>query len=568
MSSREKGREQTRKAPRRRTSTILLAGTALILLASGLWFFRDRLSTLRSSSASGWRTVSLTHPDVSTSESGVQAHIRETRLALDDTISTNAPVAVRAEAWAQLGRVYFAYEFYSAAAGCFTNAVALRPTNGQFWYGIAESRFENTEIDGAISAMNEAMRRTSAAEELNHCRRFLGDAFERLGRTDDARREFEAVIAQQPQDVYSLIKVGRLAAQTGDSARAVSALETALKLAPHRREIIALLAQENRKLGRNEAADALSRTLQTADATRKTAELVRPDPWRNSAKALNRSSVSLHGRGVAAMNAGYFKQAVDAFEAALRAEPKHVPTRVSLAFCRLELGEVIPAGDLFLNVLNEEPANESARKGLALALARSGRASDAVRFCTMWQTEKPTESLAVRTEAEVRMIGRDYSGATAAYQRLTNMEPSDVVGPMGLAMAQAGQGLHMEARATLESAATKLQGRSEIIHTLARLLSTSSQDKVRNPRRALELTEGLTRIDATVVVWETRALALAENGRWEEASTVFRSALQRSGNAGGPGLARRLRKVGAALAARQPFREAWPFAEEQPESSQ
>ena len=550
------------KVPGRRSSKALAAGLALIVLGTGFWFFRDRSSTLRSSPPSGLQTIALTHPDLSNSEAGVQSHVRETRVALDNAIATNASLTVRAGAWAQLGRVYFAYEFYSAAAGCFSNAVVLQPEHGQSWYGLAESRLENAEIDGAITAMSEAMRRTGNAEELNHCRRFLGDAFERLGRTDEARKEFEALIAKQPQDVYSLIRAGRLAAQAGDSARAVTLLEAALKVAPHRREAIALLAQENRKLGREEAAEALFRTLQTTDATRKIPELVRSDPWRISAKALNRSSVALHGRGVAAMNAGHFKQAAAAFEAALRTEPKHIPTRISLAFCRLELGEVIPAGDIFLKVLNEEPANESARKGLALALVRSGRGEDAVRFCTMWQTEKPTEALAVRTEAEVRMIQRDYKGAAAAYQRLTNMEPSEVVGPMGLAMAQAGQGLHSEARVTLESAAEKLQGRSEIVHTLARLLATSPQDNIRNPRRALELTEGLAKGDATVVVWETRALALAENGKWDEARTVLRSAVQRSGNPGGPALARRLSKVEAALSERQAFREPWPFAEE------
>jgi tetratricopeptide (TPR) repeat protein len=540
----------------------------LALLAVSFSVFRDRSPNLSSRAAFGMQTISVTHPDISTSEAGVQAHVQETRMALDQTLSTNATPAVRATAWAQLGRVYFAYEFYPAAAGCFSNAVVLQPGNGQFWYGLAESRFENAEIDGAITAMNEAMRQTSSPDELNHCRRFLGDAFERAGRTVEARREFETVIEKQPQDVYSLIKAGRLAAQAGDSARAVTILEAALKAAPQRREVIALLAQENRKLGREEAAQAFSRTLQTTDATRKIPELVRSDPWRTSTKALDRSSVALHGRGIAAMKAGYFKQAIDALEAALQSEPKHIPTRISLAFCRLELGEVIPAGDLFLNVLNEEPANESARKGLALALVRSGRGDDAVRFCTMWQTEKPTEALAVRTEAEVRMIQRDYKGAAVAYQRLTNMEPSEVVGPMGLAMAQAGQGLHADARTTLESAAEKLQGRAEIIHTLARLFITSPQDNVRNPRRALELTEGLARGDATVVVWETRALALAENGSWDEALTLLRSAIQRSGNIGGPALARRLKKVEAALSARQTFREPWPFAEEESPSAQ
>ena len=532
---------------------------ALLALA-GCWLLYNRFDP---SAGSGLKAIAVVHPDVSNSEAGVRAHIAETRGAVDRAVATNGPASSRAAAWMQLGQVYFAYEFYPAAAGCFTNAVALQTTNAQCWYALAESRLEMADVQGALTAMQEALHRTNSKEESNHCHRFIGDTLERLGRTAEAIREFEKVLTKQPDDVYSLIKVGRLAAQSGDSPRAVAVLELAQKFAPQRHEIASLLAQEYRKSGRNELADATLQALQSVDQTRKVQILARPDAWRTATKALDRSSIALHSRGVAAMNAGYFAQAVNAFEAALRADAKHIPTRVNLAFCRLELGEVIAAGDLFLSTLNEEPSNEMARKGLALALARSGRADDGLRFCSMWQAEKTNAALAVRTEAEIRMIQKDYKGAAAAYQRLTSLEPSDVVGPMGLAMAQAGQGLYDASRDTLESALQKLPGRSEIVHTLARLLITSPKKEVRNPARALELMEGLTRGNSSVTIWETRALALAESGRWQEASNAIHSARQRAEGMGVPMLARRLANVEAALAAHRPFREPWPFAEQE-----
>src|SRR5688572_28694049 len=115
----KRGGEARVKTTGRRGSIVLIAGAAAIVLAAGFWFFRDRSSMLNHGAASGLQTNSVIHPDVSTSETGVQAHIRETRAVVNETISTNASATARAAAWAQLGRVYFAYEFYPAAANCF-----------------------------------------------------------------------------------------------------------------------------------------------------------------------------------------------------------------------------------------------------------------------------------------------------------------------------------------------------------------------------------------------------------------------------------------------------------------
>src|SRR5687767_621484 len=240
-----------RANPSRSRWFILLLIASLVVAATASWLLRGHFPAFKDTSLA-LKSTALIHPDVSTSEAAVQTHIRDMRTSLDLANSTKASPSQRAAAWSELGRVYFAYEFYAAAAGCFTNALALQPANGQFWYALAESRFENAELSDAVIAMQEAVKRTANQEALDHCSRFLGDAYERLGQTGEARREFEAVVARQPQDSYSWFKIGRLAAQTGDSAGAVTALENAFKLAPGRREITALLAQENRKLGRNE----------------------------------------------------------------------------------------------------------------------------------------------------------------------------------------------------------------------------------------------------------------------------------------------------------------------------
>jgi len=278
-------------------------------------------------------------------------------------------------------------------------------------------------------------------------------------------------------------------------------------------------------------------------------------------RGLNRSWTAIHRRGIAAMGAGQHRLAAEAFQASLLLDPKHVPTRVSLATCRLALGQPSEAGDLFLGVLSEEPGNESARKGLALALAHTGRLPDALRLCDAWRLLEPTNNVILEVEGEVRWLGRDYPGAAAAYGRLMARDPGSPLGPVGLATAQAAQGRHNEARRTLEQAAEALADRPEILLPLARVLVASPDATVRDPVRGLTMIDRLATVEALITVWETKALALAANGRWPEARALFDRIQRRLGDPGPTALKRRLDRVQAALAAGQTYQEPWPFAD-------
>jgi tetratricopeptide (TPR) repeat protein len=544
-----------------------VAAIVLLLAAGGSWRLYRRWQREQPSIPGGITFAPVTHPDVSKSQASVRDHILRVRASLDHIMATNAPAELRAQTWAEMGRVYYAYEFYPAATSCFGNVVALAPTDLRAWYGLAECRFGSGDPAGAIKAMEQSLAMMDQAapkprEQIGYAQRFLGDAFERAGQVGEARRRFEAVLAMEPEDFYSRVKVGRLLSQAGDRTGALSSFEKARKLAPNNREVAALLAMEYRKAGQPEKADALSGVLATTDQTRKVQELQRPDPWVATARALNQSSSAIYRGGLVAMRAGQHRQAAKIFEEVLRGESNNVPARVSLGFCKLALEDPVGAGDLFLAVVKEESTNELARKGLAQALAETGRRDEAIRFCVMWQTEQPKNAIPVETEAEVRDLARDYKGAAQAYQKLMQLDPSGVAGPMGLAAVQAKMGSPKEARKTLEAATAKLQGRGELLHLQARLLAASRDAEVRDPRLALKITEKLVADGALVTIWETHAIALAGNGRWDEAKKSFDAALLRFGKNGAPTLMKRLARVEAALNKHEPFTEPWPFADE------
>src|SRR5438046_1336947 len=106
---------------------LLLVGLLLIgLLAGGWLIYRHKHRTVI---PAGITFGPVAHPDFSSSQTAVREHVQSIRAALDLTTSTNPPTHVKAQAWAELGRVYFAYEHYVPASGCFSNAVALSPTD-------------------------------------------------------------------------------------------------------------------------------------------------------------------------------------------------------------------------------------------------------------------------------------------------------------------------------------------------------------------------------------------------------------------------------------------------------
>lgn len=543
---------------------VILAAIAVPLLAVLCWPKIALGIRPANGAVGGLRIVEVRHPDLRTAEAGVQAHVQEALERVQQARGRSA--GERASAWAEMGKVYFAYEIFDAAAGCFTNAAAEDPRNAGAWYGLAESRLEAGEVQGAVAAMREALGRMTSTNGLEtvapvHAHRFLGDALERLGQIAEARAEFEQVLRLAPDDLFSLIKAGQLAAQAGDVAGSIPLLEKALKASPQQRDISFLLAQSLRKAGQTDRADDLLRSFQSTDRTRKIDGLGRPDPWRTSITALGRAAVSMHKQALAAMAAGQHQIASEVLEKVVLREPKYIPSRVSLGYCRLALGEAVRAGELFLAVLREEPKNEPARKGLALALADTDRAPDAIRFCQTWQEQNPASGMAVQTEAEVRMAAREYLEAADAYRRLKKLEPSGVEGPIGLAMALSALGRYEESADTLKEAVRDLEGRAEVRLSLARFLVATPESRIRDPQTALELIRTLINADSLAPVWETYALALAGTGQWEPASEAIQQAVRRLGGTTGTSIARRLAAEKGAIGERGDYLEPFQFAD-------
>jgi len=88
-----------------------------------------------------------------------------------------------------------------------------------------------------------------------------------------------------------------------------------------------------------------------------------------------------------------------------------------------------------------------------------------------------------------------------------------------LAMAYIKAKRYADARKVLEAAVTANSGNADAINALARLLATAPEASVRDGARALKLGQLLFEQARSPELGQTYAMALAESGRYDEAST-------------------------------------------------
>lgn len=507
--------------------------------------------------------IAVAEPDFSTTEPAIEKRLREQRAAFDRLGATNTVPSLRAEAWGKLGLLYFAHEFPASAAACFTNAVFNAPADHRTWYGLAECRLEDEDHEGAIAAMEVALRQMNGAPnatlaDQGSARRFLGDVLERSDRLPEALAQFETALVLDRNDVYSQVKAGQIHALTGSGPAALEYLENALRRAPRNQTILSLLTQEYRRNGQPERAAALLSAVKPGAAP--AGPLVRPDPWRRYAAELVESPMVLIRRANRLNDAGRPLRAIAAYEAALRLQPTNSTAGINLAGALLKVRRPREARRIAEEVAARGDDSRELRYNLAVAQARTGATNEALKIVQTWRQDQPDDALALQLEATVRESSGDWAGAQAALEQYLQRKPGAVPTVVRLARLQARGGKPEDARQTLETAFQRSPQNPRLRHELARLLALSSKAQVRQPARAVELMTPLVAAQPGLPQAETMILALNSSGDSAAALERFNgltNALAKRTNAV---LQARLERLRKAIVPGAPVYEPWPFA--------
>lgn len=522
----------------------------------------------------------------------LHATLRSSPSGTGDSAPETPPTrATLAKALGELGNQYHAFLFLEAAESCYRQAARFDPDDPRWPY------YEGVTL-GHQGRDEEAVRAFERARELDPddlaTRIRLGDLYLKLGRVEDAQESYRRATEIDPETAAAWFGLGRTAVLAGDDAAAVRHFEKTLELAPEASAVHYPLAQAHRRLGDADSAqrhlalhgegglgfpDPRMQTVlqREVDTSIDTLRSLAAQPDRMSAEELYQTALGQLGATGGALER--FRHRVET-EGPGVSDPSHqarlyfVLGRMLLDADRpeaaarhlgraLELDPSLETGELRLRLADillrqGDPAAEGhLQRALELDLPAADRALAWHRLGELARRrDRPRQAVERYRQAldldpgllDARLglataLGRlgSYQAAVREYRRALAVAPDNVGARLGEATALVLSGRLPEARRRLEEGLQVAPDSVPLARTLAQILASAPDPAVRDGERALELARRVMEAKPDAAGAETLAMALAQNGRFDEAVRVQEELVRRAEQAGNPAVTARLR---------------------------
>jgi len=226
----------------------------------------------------------------------------------------------------------------SGAFVLFEQALRDEPQNAEFHSGFGQALLQVGRADEAVAEMRQAARLTPSTYQ-GVLARFLYVA----GRTDESLREYEVLIADQPQDVSAAREYATILSQAGQFARAADALRRLTQAQPQNSNLQTELAYALERAGDTRAASDAYRAALSADPA--------------NANALARLADLLGAQGEG-------QQVVDLYRTALERNPTAAPLHRRLGEALEKTGDYRQAALHYREYVRLNP-NEPMADGVA-----------------------------------------------------------------------------------------------------------------------------------------------------------------------------------------------------------
>jgi tetratricopeptide (TPR) repeat protein len=421
----------------------------------------------------------------------------------------------------------------------------------------------------------------------------LGDLHLKLGQAEEAHKSFQHAIEIDSHSPAAWFGLGRAAVLAGEDAEAVRHFEKTLELAPEAAAVHYPLAQAYRRLGDLASArrhlelhgpgglsfaDPLMQRvlLREVDTAIDTLRSLAAQPERMSAEELVQTAlgqlgdkggaverfryrVETEGSGVdppyqarvhymlgrLLQKSGKPEAAARHLEEALRLDPALDTAAARLRRAQESLRRNDPTA-----------AERELRRALELDLSaadralvwhrlgelarRGGSAEEAVtRYRRALEIDPELLDARLGLATALGRLGR-YSEAVREFRQVSEGAPERIDAWLGEATALVLAGRFREARQRLEKGLETTPDSVPLARTLARILASAPDPSVRDGRRALELAHRVMEAEPTSASAETLAMALARNGRFDEAASLQEQLVHRAEQSGDPAAATRL----------------------------
>ncbi len=482
------------------------------------------------------------------------------------------------------GNVHLARDEPELARQHFERAVALGGPRAAALAGLGKAAAALGEHQAALEHFEAALAEQPEASALHYP---LAITYRELGRIDDARRHLAErgdVEAPFPDPLaQSLLRLATGAGvhlMYGNRALRQGNLEAAIKRFRQAVEANPRSAPAQQSLG-----GALGRQGDAEGAVR----------HYSASLALEPENPALHyNLGTVLVGQGEDRRAIRHFRAALELAPDYHNARYNLATALAGIGSFQQAETHYRTLLEIDATDRGTRYYLAQTLRQLDRHREAAEILATLVAENPGRVRA-RLALGGALAGDDADGAISQYRAVLDLEPDHTGALRALAPLLARQGLYDQAakrygelielepgdesvrfgqatalmlaesyshaRKRLEEGLEAFPGSASLAHALARLLAACPDPSVRDGERAYQLAVSLFRSLKNPLYAETAAMALAEQGRFDEAvgwqRRLILEAERAARGASGDALLGRLRERLALYERGEPCRAPW-----------
>lgn len=513
------------EVPARLLSISLLVAIAVSATCRGT----DTGSATPASVSSG-SVSELQLPDLSAASSSVRDQLTAKFASVTSLRNGGATSSDVATGYGDLGLLLLAAGYYDAAETSLSNAATLNPQDVRWPYYLGHVYRLRAEPERAIGAFENARKlRSDDVPTLT----WLGEAQLAAGHPESADAPLTDALRRAPDSARILAALGRAALARRDYASAIDRLEAALRADPNATALHYQLSLAYRGASDMTRADAELKL-------RGTREPALRDPLLELAASLDSASM-YDTRSRDALTRGDWAAAISEARKGLTLAGTS-PTVTAALHHRLgtalaQTGDTAGAEREFEASVAALPEMARAHYSLGILRLSAGKPDAALRELSLALQADPTYLQARLTRGDVlRRAGRTGESLTE-YERALEVDPKSAPAQFGAALALAELGRDREARETLTRATTDHPGDRELTIALARLLAGSPKADVRDPARAVALIEPILRTAATWDAVETMSRALAEQGRFGDASALQGEAVTRARQNGETALA-------------------------------
>ena len=511
-----------------------------------------RSETARQSArGSGSETVSQPSvpplPDVSRLDESLQQRVRSDHAALASTVQSGSREE-SAEALGRMGTLLFALELHRPAESFFAAARAMNAADMRWPYYLAHTHRALHQPETAVTFFE-----VSHALDPRHVPTliWLGETYLTLSRPADAERQLAAAVELEPSSVAGWFRRGRAALALNDAANAVRYLEHALALDPSSDAIHYQLGLAYRAIGQR--AKAEQHLKRRGDA----ATIVPNDPLIDSLPAMVESGAAYLTRGLEAVDRRDWPAAVANLRKASELSPKDEAVHLNLGTALYLSGDRAGARAAFEEAIRVAPDLPKPHFTLGLLAESERRDREAIEHFTAAVRLDPNYVEAQASLADAKRRTGQVQASLEHYQKVLSLNPAASQARFGYAMGLVRLGRYAEALTWLRAAAAMHPDQPGFTHALARVLAASPDDSVRNGGEAVRLTTALWQSNRGWTLLETRAMAAAEVGAFDDAIKLQESAIQEAVMADQRAAAAHMRDILARYRLGLPCRTPW-----------